>query len=83
MAKNAKVVREVFRGISRMNDSYRLSLGPVRADGLPALLLAVTGIVLAGGIATALARNAERLPETLREARGLAESLRQRKALNP
>jgi hypothetical protein len=84
MNKQAAVVRAVFRGIAKMSKSYTLEIGPLRATGVPAILAAVTGIVLASGIATALSRNAERLPETLREARGLAETIRSRQTpLNP
>jgi hypothetical protein len=84
MNKQAAAVRAVFRGIAKMSKSYTLEIGPLRATGVPAILAAVTGIVLASGIASALSRNAERLPETLREARGLAETIRPRQTpLNP
>lgn len=76
MSKGAIVVRTIFRGIARTSKTYTLELGPLRATGVPALLFAVSGVVLAGGIAALLARGASRLPETLSEARGLADSLR-------
>ncbi|MHB8146123.1 MAG: hypothetical protein ACYDGM_02525 [Vulcanimicrobiaceae bacterium] len=76
MSKGSSVVKAVFRGIARASKTYTLEIGPLRASGMPALLLGVTGIVLASGITALLARQGERLPETLREARGLAESLR-------
>lgn len=83
MAK-ASVVKAVFRGISRMQETYRIDVGPVRATGVPAILVAVTGVVIAGGIAALLSKSAGRLPETMREARGLAETLRgDRRRLNP
>jgi hypothetical protein len=59
-----------------MQDSLTIEVGPLRATGVPAILLAVTGIVVASGIAGALVRGAARLPETLSEARSLAETLR-------
>jgi len=76
MSKGSSIVKAVFRGIAVTSKTYTLEFGPLRASGVPALLLGVTGIVLAGGITALLARQGERLPETLREARGLAESLR-------
>lgn len=65
-----------FRGLSRVTRTFKLEVGPLKAQGVPAVLVAVTGVVLAGGIARALSQGADRLPETLREARGLAQSLR-------
>ena len=50
----------------------------MRATGVPAILIGVTGIVLASGVTAALAKGATRLPETLGEARGLAEALNSR-----
>jgi hypothetical protein len=67
-----------------MSETYSIQVGPVRATGVPAILVGVTGIVLASGATALLARSASRLPETLREARGLAETLRNdRPRLNP
>ena len=84
MAKPGKVVKAVFRGIAQMEREYTIDIGPVRATGVPAIIVAVTGLVLAGGFAAVLTKNAERLPETLREARGLAETLRgDHRRLNP
>ncbi len=77
-------IKSLFRGLTKVMRSYRLEIGPVRATGVPAILVAVTGIVLAGGVAAALAKSAGRLPETLREAQGLATSLRgPQRHLNP
>lgn len=45
---------------------------------MPAMLLGVTGIILASGVTAALAKGATRLPETLGQARGLAEALNAR-----
>jgi len=76
MSKPASIVKAVFRGIARMEKEYRLEIGPVRAAGVPAILLASAGIVVAAGVAQFLSRSAERLPETLEGARGLAQTLR-------
>ncbi|MGD0968442.1 MAG: hypothetical protein ABR949_09170 [Candidatus Aquilonibacter sp.] len=82
--KRAAIVRAVFRGLARMQREYTLEVGPVRATGVPAILLGVCGIVAASGVAAFLARSAKRLPETLSEAKGLAQTLRgDRPRLNP
>jgi hypothetical protein len=84
MAKSSSIAKVVFRGISRVQETFTIEVGPVRATGVPAILVAVTGVVIAGGIAAVLSKSAGRLPETLREARGLAETLRgDRPRLNP
>lgn len=84
MAKRAGIFKAVFKGIARTQESFTLEIGPLRATGVPAILVAVTGVVVAGGVASMLAKGAARLPETLREARSLAETLRgDRPRLNP
>jgi hypothetical protein len=65
-----------FRGMARLVREFRIEIGPVRAQGVPAVLVAVTGVVLAGGVAAALSRASGDLPETLRQANGLAKTLR-------
>ena len=82
MNKRAAFVRAFFRGVSRVTKTFTLEVGPLRATGVPALLLGVSGIVLASGVTAALAKGATRLPETLSEARGLAEALNARPRLN-
>ncbi len=69
------MLRAFFRGLARTQRTFTLEIGPLRATGVPAVLLGVTGIVLASGITAALARGAPRLPETLGQARGLAEAM--------
>lgn len=84
MSQRGRVVKAIFRGIARVQQSFELQVGPIHARGVPAILIGVTGIVVASGITAMLAKSAERLPETLREARGLTESLRGgRPPLNP
>jgi len=75
MNKRARTLRALFRGLARLQQSFSIEIGPLRATGVPAVLLGVTGIVLASGVTAALAKSATRLPETLGEARGLAEAL--------
>jgi len=65
-----------FKGLARLVREFRIDAGPVSARGVPAVLVAVTGIVVAGGIAAALSRAAGELPETLRQANSLAKTLR-------
>ncbi len=73
MSDPARTVRAVFRGLARLQKTFTIEVGPLRATGMPALLLGVSSIVLASGLTVALAKSANRLPETLGEARGLAE----------
>jgi hypothetical protein len=75
MKNRSNAVRAVFRGIARLQKTFTLEFGPLRATGVPAILIGVTGVVLASGITAALSRSAPRLPETLAQARGLAEAL--------
>jgi hypothetical protein len=75
MNKRARNLRALFRGLARLQRSFTIEVGPLSASGVPAILLGVSGIVLASGVTAALAKGATRLPETLGEARGLAEAL--------
>jgi len=61
----------------------KLRIGNLRAQGVPAILLGVAGIVLAAGAMRALQAGAPNLPETIREIRQLIESNRRSKPLNP
>ncbi|HEV3153933.1 MAG TPA: hypothetical protein VGZ02_09030 [Candidatus Baltobacteraceae bacterium] len=65
-----------FKGLARVTKSFTLEIGPVRAQGIPAVLVAATGVVLAAGVARAVTEHSERLPDTLREARALAQTFR-------
>jgi len=83
MSKSANI-KAVFKGLARLQRGYTIEAGPVRATGVPAILLGVCGIVAAAGVAAFLGRSAGRLPETLSEAKGLAQTLRgDRPRLNP
>ena len=75
MNNRARSLRAFFRGLARLQRTFTIEIGPLRASGVPAILIGVTGIVLASGITAALAKGATRLPETLGEARGLAEAM--------
>lgn len=75
MKEQASRLRALLRGFARVQRTFTIKVGPLKATGVPAILLGVTGIVLASGVTAALARGATRLPETLGEARGLAEAL--------
>lgn len=65
-----------FKGMARLVREFRIEVGPVKAQGVPAILVAVTGIVLAGGVAVALSKASGDLPATLRQANDLAKTLR-------
>jgi hypothetical protein len=69
------VLRALLRGGARVQKTFTIEIGPLRATGVPAVLLGVTGIVLATGLTAALRKSADRLPETFGEARKLAETL--------
>jgi hypothetical protein len=75
MKDRKSAVKAVFGGIARVQSTFGIQCGPLAARGLPAVLVAIGGIVLAGGIASALSKAAPRLPETFSEARGLAEAM--------
>lgn len=77
LAYNGEVnFKKFFKGVARVTRSFSIELGPVRAQGVPAVLVAVTGVVVAAGVARAITEHSERLPETLREARALAQTFR-------
>jgi hypothetical protein len=75
MKNRLSVLKAVLRGLARVQKTFTIEVGPLRASGVPAILIGVTGIVLASGVTAALAKGATRLPETLSEARGLAEAI--------
>jgi hypothetical protein len=75
MNNRARRLRALFRGVARVQRTFSIEVGPLRATGVPAILLGVTGIILASGVTAALAKGATRLPETLGAARGLADAL--------
>lgn len=75
MNNRARSLRAFLRGVARLQKTFTIQIGPVRASGVPAILLGVTGVVLASGVTAALARGANRLPETLGQARDLADAL--------
>lgn len=75
MDNRARSLRAFFRGVARVTRTFSLEVGPLKASGVPAILLGVTGIVLASGVTVALAKSADRLPETLGQARNLADAL--------
>jgi hypothetical protein len=75
MNERARRLRAFFRGFARVQRTFTIEIGPIRASGVPAILVGVSGIVIAGGITAALSKGATRLPEALGEARGLAEAL--------
>lgn len=68
-------MRAFLRGFARVQRTFTIEVGPLRASGVPAILVGVTGIILASGVTAALAKGAGRLPETIGEARNLAEAL--------
>jgi hypothetical protein len=67
---------KTLKNLARVTKTFQLEVGPLRAQGVPAILVAVSGVVLAAGVARSLTKSSDRLPETLREARALAQAFR-------
>ena len=57
-----------FRDLARVTKTFRLELGPLKARGVPAVLLGAAAIVGAAGFARLLSENPAALSETIREA---------------
>jgi hypothetical protein len=57
-----------YRDLSRVTKTFRIEIGPLRARGVPAILLGVSAIVSSVGFARLLAQNPAALSETIREA---------------
>lgn len=75
MKGRARMFVALARGMARVQKSFTIEIGPLKATGVPAILLGVTGVVLASGVTAALSRGASRLPETLDAARQLATAI--------
>ena len=76
-AYNSRVnFKKFFKGVARVTQTFTIEAGPLRATGVPAILVAVTGVIVGAGVARALTASSDRLPETLREARALAQTFR-------
>ncbi len=54
----------------------KLRIGEVRAQGVPAILLGVSAVIVAAGVGRSIAAIAPQLPEALREMKALLESSR-------
>ena len=75
MKRRARMFVAFTRGVARLQKTFTIEIGPLKATGVPAILLGVTGIVLASGVTAALSRGASRMPETLDAARQLAAAI--------
>lgn len=71
------------RNVARIFKTFRLHAGGLEAEGIPAVLLACAGVILAFGAVRAVDRNAPVLPEAFREAKGLLEAIRAERASAP
>jgi hypothetical protein len=78
MKDRKTAMKAFFRGVRRVQETFEIRFGSLRARGVPAVLLGVSSIIVASGVAAALSKSAARLPETLGEARGLAEVMNAR-----
>jgi hypothetical protein len=68
-----------LRDLWRLTKKAKLSYGGFRATGLPAIIISLSGLVLASGVARAIACSAATLPETFREGRSLVDAARTKK----
>ena len=59
---------------ARVLRASRVRIGSLRASGAPAILLGVSSVILAVGVARSLAALAPMLPEALRETKSLIET---------
>jgi hypothetical protein len=81
--KLTEAIAPLFDPVPMLRAS-RMRLGPARVQGVPAILIGVSCIVVAVGIARALERATPALPDAFREFRGLWGSFRrERTPLNP
>jgi len=69
------LITKYFKGVARLTKTFAIQVGPIQARGVPAVLVAATGLVTAATFARGMMHLMERLPETLREARVLAQEL--------
>jgi hypothetical protein len=66
---------------ARVLRASRLRIGPVKALGVPSILIGVAGIILAVGVSRSLGTIAPMLPETLREMKSLVDAGRDARTL--
>lgn len=68
-----------IRDLRFLVKNAKISYGGFSARGLPAIIVSLSGLVLAGGIARAIACSASSLPETFREGRSMLDSAQSKK----
>jgi hypothetical protein len=66
---------------ARVLRASRLRFGPMKAMGVPSILIGVAGIILAVGVSRSLGTIAPMLPETLREMKSLIDAGRDARTL--
>jgi hypothetical protein len=82
MAKLFDAIAAAWDPVGALKAS-RVRIGrAVRAQGVPAILVGVSCVVLAAGLSRAIQSAAPALPDAFREGRNLWESMR-RRPLNP
>lgn len=62
-----------FKKAARLAQAFSIEYKDFKASGGPAMIVAVTGLVVANGLMRALREAAPLVPETLREVRALVE----------
>jgi hypothetical protein len=82
MARFFEALSSVWDPVGALRVS-RIRIGQsVRAQGVPAILMGVSCVILAAGMSRAIQSAAPALPDAFREGRNLWESMR-RRPLNP
>jgi len=60
--------------MARVARTFKICVGDFRAQGAPAVIVALCGLTLIAGVARAINQSAAALPETFREAKGLVDA---------
>jgi hypothetical protein len=68
---------------ARVLRASRIRFGGVRAVGVPAILIGVSGVIMAAGLSRSFRAIAPMLPETLRELKSLVDAGRDARTLKP
>ena len=74
-------MRMDFKALSKLTKSFKIDVGDLHAQGVPAILLGAAAVVLAAGAARTLVSVGPALPETIREIRGLLAAVRPEKSI--
>src|SRR5580698_4251499 len=57
MSNRVEGLKTFLRGIARVQRTFQIEVGPMRASGVPAVMIGIAGIILARGVSSALMQN--------------------------